>query len=149
MLTCFTVSPEAARASGGNLSQFQWWMEEMRCNGIDRYMMMHLLDAVVYLIWIYMVLYILVYMCIIYIIWTYIWTDVYIPYIQQSWIRIYRRNTMYMMYIYLEPKWLFFWLEKALIWGLDLQNRDHWGSMYTYRQQASPSTMRYTKHPWL
>ena len=30
-----------------------------------------------------------------------IWTDVYIPYIQQSWIRIYRRNTMYIMYIYI------------------------------------------------
>ena len=25
------------------------------------------------------------------------------------------------LYIYLEPKWPLFWLEKALFWGVDLQ----------------------------
>ena len=36
------------------------------------------------------------------------------------------------IYIYLEPKWPLFWLEKALFWGLTLKNRGHLGSGYMY-----------------
>ena len=40
------------------------------------------------------------------------------------------RRPMHLLDMYLEPKWPFFWFEKALFWGVDLQNRGHWGSRY-------------------
>ena len=35
-------------------------------------------------------------------------------------------------YIYLEPKWPLFWLEKALFWRVDLQNRGQLGSRFIF-----------------
>ena len=39
-------------------------------------------------------------------------------------------HTNNIQYVYLEPKWPWFWLEKVLFWGLTFKNRGHLGSRY-------------------